>query len=91
LTEKDLSPLCRKTGEELLDPINEADKEIYAPPGLDPVPIACYDGAAGNGACCARSRRRILYVKLQCKWPGSFQMEKGLLDASLPLGEYTYN
>ena len=90
LTEKDLSPYAENR-EELLTQFNEADKRIYAPPGLDPVLLLPgYDGAAEWGGAAADPEEGILYVNSnEMAW--FLQMEKDSLDASLPLGEYTYN
>ena len=90
LSEKDLSPYAENK-EELLTQFNEADKRIYAPPGLDPVLLLPgYDGAAEWGGAAADPNDGIIYINSnEMAW--FLQMEKDSMDTSLPIGEYTYN
>ena len=90
LTENDLSPYAENK-EELLTQFNEADKRIYAPPGLNPVLLLPgYDGAAEWGGAAADPEEGIIYVNSnEMAW--FLQLKKDTLDTNLPLGESTYN
>ena len=90
LTENDISPYASNR-EELKAIFLQADKRIYAPPGLDPVfLLPGYDGAAEWGGAGADPEAGILYVNSnEMAWV--MQMEKkDPLAHEMPLGERTY-
>lgn len=91
LTENDISPYAPNK-EELKAVFLQADKRIYAPPGLDPVfLLPGYDGAAEWGGAGADPEDGILYVNSnEMAW--LLQMEKAEpLPGEMPLGERTYS
>ncbi len=91
LTENDISPYAPNL-EELKTIFRQADKRIYAPPGLDPVfLLPGYDGAAEWGGAGADPEDGILYVNSnEMAW--IMQMEKkDPLTQEMPLGERTYS
>ncbi len=90
LTENDISKYAPNR-EELITVFQQADKRIYAPPGLDPVfLLPGYDGAAEWGGAGADPKDGILYVNSnEMAW--LLQMEKANpLLQDMPLGEGTY-
>lgn len=90
LTENDISPYALNR-EELKTVFKQADKRIYAPPGLEPVFLfPGYDGAAEWGGAGADPEDGILYVNSnEMAW--LLQMEKVDLKAQdMPLGERAY-
>ncbi|MGB5272882.1 MAG: pyrroloquinoline quinone-dependent dehydrogenase [Flavobacteriaceae bacterium] len=91
LTEADISPYAENR-DELMAQLLQADKRIYAPPGLNPVLLLPgYDGAAEWGGTAADPEEGILYVNSnEMAW--FLQMEKNdSINANAPPGAFAYS
>lgn len=91
LTEADISPYAENK-EELIHVFRNANKQMYAPPGLDPVLLLPgYDGGAEWGGAAADPKNGIIYINSnEMAWLLRMEKAENLPAKGLSLGEHQY-